>query len=279
MNFAPYLQLLRLNKPIGTLLLWFPTAWALWISANGKPSALFVFYFFLGTFIMRAAGCLLNDIADRHIDPHVERTKNRPLAAQKVSLQAAMGLFITLLFFAFIILSQLPKACFKYALLSVALTTIYPFCKRFFEAPQLILGLAFSMGIPMAYTAEGIALNTNTLLLFLLNFCWIVAYDTIYAMADRKDDLQIGVKSTAILFASQDKNIVFLFQIATQVLWLVLAVALKFNLLFYILWSVGCLLFLHQQYVIRGNNPNHLRTFTSNGFYGLIFWVALMLQH
>ncbi|MCH9757182.1 MAG: 4-hydroxybenzoate octaprenyltransferase [Gammaproteobacteria bacterium] len=279
MNLTPYFQLLRLHKPIGTLLLWFPTAWALWLAGGGKPAPMLVFYFFLGTFIMRAAGCLLNDIADRHVDPHVERTKNRPLASQKISLQIAMGLLVTLLFAAFLILSQLPKTCFNYALISITLTAVYPFCKRFFEAPQLVLGLAFSMGIPMAYTAEGVAFNTTTLLLMLLNFCWIVAYDTIYAMADRDDDLQIGVKSTAILFASQDKNIVCLFQLATQIIWLILAYTLHFNLLFYMAWAIGCIIFTHQQIVIRGSNPNYFQTFSSNGLYGLIFWVALMLQH
>lgn len=269
---------MRLDKPIGTLLLWFPTAWALWISAHNKPQPVLVFYFFLGTFMMRAAGCILNDIADRHVDPQVERTKNRPLAAQQISLQSAMALLIILLFSAFIILSRLPQACFKYALISVLITSIYPFCKRFFAAPQLVLGLAFSMGIPMAYTAQHTPLGISGCLLFLLNFCWIMAYDTIYAMADRKDDLEIGVKSTAILFASQDKNIVFLFQIATQIIWLVLASTLQFNLIFYVVWAVGCLLFIQQQIVIRGSFPDYFKTFSTNGFYGLIFWLSLMFQ-
>ncbi len=278
MTIKPYFELLRLHKPIGTLLLWFPTAWALWLAGHGQPQASFVLYFFLGTFIMRSAGCLLNDIADRHVDPHVERTKNRPLAAQQISLQAAIGLFIILLFLAFIILVQLPKACFNYALISLALTAVYPFCKRFLEAPQLVLGLAFSMGIPMAYTALGTRPNLTMFLLMLLNFFWILAYDTIYAMADREDDLDIGVKSTAILFAPQDKNIVGLFQITTQSIWLMLAITLGMNTLFYVCWAIGCMIFLYQQIVIRRSNPNYLSTFSSNGLYGLIFWVALMLQ-
>ncbi len=278
MNLTPYLKLMRLNKPIGTLLLWFPTAWALWIAGHGKPPALLVFYFFLGTFIMRAAGCILNDIADRHVDPQVERTKNRPLAAQQISLQSALALLFTLLLAAFFILTRLPLACFNYALISVAVTAIYPFCKRFFQAPQLILGIAFSMGIPMAYSAQHTPLGVSSLLLFLLNFCWIIAYDTIYAMADRKDDLEIGVKSTAILFAPQDKNIVGLFQIATQVIWLIVASVLQLNLLFYGVWAAGWILFLQQQIVIRGRAPDYFKTFSSNGFYGFIFWVALMFQ-
>ena len=272
---APYIQLLRLHKPIGTLLLWFPTAWALWLAGNPTPQL--VFYFFLGTFVMRAAGCLLNDIADRQIDPHVERTKNRPLAAQTVRLQEAIGLLVTLLLIAFIILAQLPKTCFNYALISLALTAVYPFCKRFLEAPQLVLGLAFSMGIPMAYTAEGVALNATAALLMLLNFFWIMAYDTIYAMADQKDDVQIGVKSTAILFGTQANNIVLLFQIITQVLWIMLARINTFGPLFYILWGIGCILFGYQQWIIRGKHPHYLKVFSSNGVYGLIFWFFLML--
>lgn len=278
MKLTPYYQLLRMHKPIGTLLLWFPTAWALWLANQGNPPPLLVAYFFLGTFIMRAAGCLLNDIADRHIDLHVSRTKMRPLAANTVRFEVALGLLIFLFFLAFLILTQLPSACFKYALISVIVTAVYPFCKRFLKAPQLVLGLAFSMGIPMAYAASEVAMNSITGLLMLLNFFWIVAYDTIYAMADREDDLQIGVKSTAILFAAQDKNITGLFQIFTQVIWLVLGLTQHFNLAFYIAWTAGCLLFIHQQVVIRKSDPDYFRTFSSNGLYGLMFWVALMLQ-
>ncbi|MCH9764339.1 MAG: UbiA family prenyltransferase [Gammaproteobacteria bacterium] len=277
MKITPYIHLFRLHKPIGTLLLWFPTAWALWLM--GPPPIRLIGYFFSGTFIMRGVGCIVNDIADRHIDPHVERTKNRPLATRQITLQSAIILLVALLCTALLILIQLPFACFSYALIGLALTVIYPFCKRFFEAPQFILGLAFSMGIPMAYAALGITPNATTYLLILLNFLWIIAYDTIYAMADKVDDLEIGVKSTAILFASQDKNIVFLLQLATQILWLILASALHFNLIFYIIWSIGCGLFMHQQWVIRGSNPNYLRTFSSNGWYGFIFWIALILQH
>ncbi len=275
---TPYFKLLRLDKPIGTLLLWFPTAFALWLSAAGTPSPSLVLYFLLGTFVMRAAGCLVNDIADRHIDPHVERTKNRPLAAQTIPLQNAFGLLIALFFTAFAILTKLPHTCFLYALISVLLTTIYPFCKRFLEAPQLILGLAFSMGIPMAYAANHAPLDMSMLILILLNFCWIMAYDTIYALSDRKDDLEIGVKSTAVLFASHAENMVLLFQISTQLLWLILAYTREFSAGFYLFWSVGCLLFFYQQAMIRGRNPNHLATFKSNGTYGLVFWIALMLQ-
>ena len=228
---------------------------------------------------MRSAGCLINDLADRHVDPHVERTKNRPLATKAVSLPSAIILLITLLCVALAILLQLPIACFKYAVISLVLTAVYPFFKRFFDAPQLILGLTFSMGIPMAYTASGVALNATTGLLVLINFFWIVAYDTIYAMADKPDDLKIGVRSTAILFAHQDKNIVFILQGLAQACWLFLAFQLHLNLIFYIAWGVASFIFIQQQYRMRTMSaPHYLHIFTSNSLYGFIFWLALIVQ-
>lgn len=280
MNLQAYAQLLRLHKPIGTLLLWFPTAWALWLANQGMPPIPLIIYFFFGTFIMRSAGCLINDFADRHVDPHVERTKNRPLATQSISVKSAIILFFILLSVALFILVQLPIACFKYAVISVGLTVIYPFCKRFFDAPQFILGLTFSMGIPMAYAASGVPLNLTTGLLILINFFWIVAYDTIYAMADKPDDLKIGVRSTAILFGNLDKNTVFLFQGLAQACWLALALELHLNIIFYIAWGVASLVFIQQQIRMRTiSAPNYLQIFTSNSLYGFILWVALMLQN
>ncbi len=274
-----YFQLLRLHKPVGTLLLWFPTAWALWVANQGRPPIGLVIYFLLGTFVMRAAGCIINDMADRHVDPHVKRTKVRPLAAKTVSFEGAMVVLIVLLFSAFSILTKLPKACFNYALLSLALTAVYPFCKRFFDAPQLILGFAFSMGIPMAYVASHVSMNRATLLLLCINYLWIVAYDTIYAMSDRDDDLRIGVHSTAILFAPHDKNIVLLLQLLIQILWFVFARMLGLNAVFYVGLVLSTLLLVQQQYVIRNKtNPDYLRTFSSNALYGLVIWVILMLQ-
>lgn len=280
MNFLAYYHLLRLHKPVGTLLLWFPTAWALWLANEGMPPISLILYFFLGTFIMRSAGCLINDLADRHVDPHVERTKHRPLATQAVSIKNALILLIILLFSALLILFQLPTACFKYAVISIALTAIYPFFKRFFDAPQLILGLTFSMGIPMAYAASSVALNATTALLILINFFWVVAYDTIYAMADKPDDLKIGVRSTAILFGNQDTNMVFLLQGLAQAGWLALAFQLHFNATFYMAWGVMSLIFIQQQVRMRTmSTPDYLQIFTSNSLYGLLFWVALMLQN
>ena len=276
-SITAYFYLLRLHKPIGILLLWYPTACALWIANQGRPPFLLVLYFFLGTFIMRSAGCLVNDIADRHIDPHVARTKTRPLATGQIRLEHAFVILIALIFMGFAILLTLPKACFVYALLSIGITVIYPFCKRFFQAPQLILGIAFSMGIPMAYAASSQTLNISAILLLGLNFCWIMAYDTIYALGDMPDDLEINIKSTAIFFGHQVNNIILAFQALTQSMWLMLAYHLKFNAVFYLAWIVSCLLLSQQQLIIRKPEPDYLKTFTSNSYYGLVLWIAVMI--
>jgi len=280
-DFKAYYQLLRVDKPIGTLLLWYPTAWALWLAKQSTPPMYILMLFMLGTFIMRCAGCVLNDIADRNIDLHVKRTHLRPLTSGQVSLPSALILLFTLLSIALGILMLLPKACFNYALASVFLTGLYPFCKRFLRAPQLVLGIAFSMGIPMAYAALGAPMDMNMGLLWLLNFFWILAYDTIYAMADKPDDLQINVHSTAILFGRFDKTMSMVFQAMTQLLWLVLAIRLQLSVIFYLAWGAGFVLFAHQQKVIRGDNPDYFETFKSNNYYGLLMWVALivLLRH
>lgn len=272
-----YYQLLRIDKPIGTLLLWYPTAWALWLAKQSTPPMYILMLFILGTFIMRCAGCLINDMADRNIDLHVRRTHLRPLTSGQVTLKGALVLLFILLSIAFGILMLLPKACFNYGLASLCLTVIYPFCKRFFSAPQTVLGITFSMGIPMAYAALGTPMNSTAALLLLLNFCWILAYDTIYAMADKPDDLQINVHSTAILFGRFDKTMSMVFQAMTQLLWLVLAIRLQLSVVFYLAWGAGFVLFAHQQKVIRGDTPDYFETFKSNNYYGLLMWVALMI--
>lgn len=274
-----YLLLMRFHKPVGILLLWFPTAWALWIANQGHPPLLLCIWFLLGTVLMRAAGCVVNDIADRHIDLHVSRTNQRPLTSNKVTLIEAILLLLMLLFLALLILVQLPVNCFYYALFAVFITILYPFCKRFIQGPQLILGIAFSMGIPMAFTASYQPVNTAMMCLLLINFLWIVAYDTEYAIADREDDLRIGVKSTAILFASFDKLIIGLLQIAFHGLWLFLAYYQNYTYSFFICWFSSIGILIYQQRLLHKNNSiDSLRAFSSNSWYGLIMWVALILQ-
>ena len=183
-NWKAYWRLLRFNKPAGTLLLWYPTAWALWFANKGVPSIKLLVLFFSGTVLMRAAGCVFNDIVDRNVDKHVARTKLRPLTSGEVGIGEAFTLLIILLLTALFVVIRLPRECFFWSIAALFITLLYPFCKRFLKAPQLILGLAFSMGIPMAYVASATNLNSQFMLLFLINFCWIVAYDTMYAMTD-----------------------------------------------------------------------------------------------
>lgn len=268
---------MRAHKPVGTLLLWFPTAWALWIANQGTPPVLLTIYFLLGTIFMRAAGCVVNDMADRHIDKHVSRTHKRPLTSGEVTLGEALTLTFFLLLAALFIVLQLPKACFYYAIAALFITVLYPFCKRFFQAPQLVLGLAFSMGIPMAYVASGLAPNTTTIILFLLNFAWIVSYDTMYALADREDDLRIGVKSTAILFAHYDRLIIALLQISFHTAWFYVVLIMQPSALFYVCWTAGFFLLIYQQYLLSQRNARaYMQAFSSNVWYGLVMWIAFI---
>lgn len=277
MQWNAYWRLMRLDKPIGILLLWFPTAWALWISNDGMPDIGLIAVFLLGTVLMRSAGCVINDIADRELDKHVSRTKFRPLTSGEISLKEALGLLFSILFAALIVLLCLPKACFLWALIALSVTFIYPFCKRFLSAPQMVLGLAFSMGIPMAYVASGALINWQVALLFVINFCWIVAYDTMYAMADKEDDLKIGIKSTAIYFAQYDKLIIGLLQVIMHSLWLYWGVVSNRGLYFMSLWLLANIVLVCQQKLISKRIPEQcFRSFLISAYYGAIMWLAVL---
>jgi 4-hydroxybenzoate polyprenyltransferase len=267
---------MRFDKPVGILLLWYPTAWALWLANQGRPPILLVSYFFFGTIIMRSAGCVINDIADRKIDKHIRRTHLRPLTAGEITLYEAIILFSLLLIIAFFIVLLLPVKCLYWSVLALIITIIYPFCKRFFEAPQLVLGLAFSMGIPMAYAASGIAINSLVIELMLLNFAWIVAYDTMYAMADREDDLKIGVKSMAILLGEYDRLMILLLELFLHSGWLIVAKDIHASRLFYGFWTVASIVLIYQQRLLRERDPiSCFHAFSSNAWYGLLMWAAL----
>lgn len=278
MKWNAYWRLMRFDKPVGILLLWYPTAWALWLANKGMPTLSLFILFLCGTVFMRAAGCVINDIADRNIDKHVARTKLRPLTSGEVSLPEAFLLLMILLLAALFILIQLPRNCFYLGLIALFVSFLYPFCKRFLDAPQLILGLAFSMGIPMAYVASGSFLNGECFLLFLINFFWILAYDTMYAMADKEDDLRIGVKSTAIYFASYDRVIIGLLQGLFHGLWLCWALVNQTNLWFYIFWFVAGDVLIYQQKLINKRVPQDcFKAFIVSVYYGLLMWLAVGL--
>lgn len=277
MKWASYLKLMRFHKPVGFFLLWFPTAWALWIANAGNPPLILVVLFFLGTLIMRAAGCIINDIADRHIDCHVKRTAMRPLTSGQLNLFECFFLFLILLSSALFVLMQLPQACITYAILAVFITILYPFCKRFTHGPQLILGIAFSMGIPMAFAATGVHPNTIMILLLVINALWVIAYDTQYAMVDREEDLLIGVKSTAIFFAQYDRIIIAIMQIIFHFLWLVLAFKLNYSYSFGVGWFTASWILVYQQKQMFHRQPVHcFKAFSANIWYGALMWISIL---
>ena len=278
MTWHVYLRLARFDKPIGIFLLWAPTAWALWIANSGHPSVKWVMIFFLGTCVMRAAGCIVNDLVDRRIDVQVKRTEMRPLTTGEITVFKAYCALIFFLGCALLLLLQLPYACLPYAIAALVVTVIYPFCKRFMNAPQLVLGIAFSMGLPMAYVASGLSLNTSFWALCLINFLWIVAYDTQYAMVDREDDKRIGVKSTAILFGRWDQLIIYLLLLMMHLLWLVLALKLQWHDTFFIAWGIGLILLVVQfRLIAHRRREQCLRAFLLNGWYGMVMWAGILL--
>lgn len=279
MIISAYLRLMRFDKPVGIWLLWFPVAWALWLSNNGIPSLNIFLYFLLGTITMRAAGCVINDIADRNIDKHVTRTKMRPLTSGEITLHEAFIILFILIFMSFLILTKLPFSCFYYAIVAIVITFIYPFCKRYIKAPQLVLGVAFSVAIPMVYAASGISSDWTMLLVMCINLLWVVTYDTMYAMTDRQDDIKLGVKSTAVLFGSWDRIILAVLQLVFHSLWLVISIANNYTYWFYIFWSVGGVCLIYQHYLISSRNEKKcFDAFINNTWYGLSMWAALILN-
>jgi 4-hydroxybenzoate polyprenyltransferase len=228
MKWSLYVQLMRLDKPIGILLLLWPTLWALWIAADGLPPWSVLLVFLSGVVLMRSAGCIINDFADREVDRHVERTAARPLTTGALSSREALGLFAVLLVVAFLLVLTMNALTIQLSFGAVLLATLYPFMKRYTHLPQLFLGAAFGWAVPMAFAAVNGEVPLAAWLLFFATLCWAVVYDTMYAMVDREDDLKVGVRSTAILFGRRDRQIIGLFQLL--MLALLLQAGLAFGL-------------------------------------------------
>jgi 4-hydroxybenzoate polyprenyltransferase len=276
-----YWELARFNRPVGTWLLLWPALWALWIAGEGQPNQKVLIVFVLGVIVMRAAGCVINDFADRDIDPHVRRTRDRPIAARRVSPVEALVLFIALLAIALYLVTFLDLLTIKLAFIGAALTVSYPFVKRFFPMPQLYLGISFGgWSVPMAFAAETGKMPRVAWVLYIAAVIWAAIYDTIYAMIDREDDLRIGVKSSAILFADMDKLLIFVMQ-AMMIFALVLAgQSMHFGDWYYGGLSAAGLLFLYQQWLIRDRNPaGCLRAFLNNQYVGMVIFVGILLQY
>jgi 4-hydroxybenzoate polyprenyltransferase len=271
-------RLMRLDKPIGSLLLLAPTLWALWIAGSGIPNSELVFIFIVGVFVTRSAGCVINDITDRDIDRHVARTQERPLAAGDISLRLAVGLAILLGFVALGLLMLLPMRTWGWAIIAVVLTLVYPRFKRFFSAPQLILSIAFSMGIPMAWAAYGHDVSLAIVLLWLANMFWVLVYDTQYAMSDRPDDIKVGVRSTAILLGNNDRWVIGLWQFLCISLLAYIGIMLGAARVYFALLFFAATTFFYQQWLIFGRDRNSCFTaFKNNAWFGFSVWLAFVL--
>jgi 4-hydroxybenzoate octaprenyltransferase (EC 2.5.1.-) len=278
-KWQAYSRLMRIDKPIGTLLLLWPTLWALWLSGMAIPPLSVLLVFVLGVFVMRAAGCVINDYADRNVDGHVKRTAARPLASGAVTEKEAKLLFAGLGLLAFLLVLTMNRMTILLSFGGLALAWVYPFMKRYTHLPQVVLGAAFGWAIPMGWAAVSESLPFVCWLVFLANICWTVAYDTQYAMVDRDDDLKIGVKSTAILFGHYDKLIIGLLQLAALCLMALVGILLHLNGAFY--WSLLLAggLFVHQQKLIAGRERELcFQAFLNNNYVGLVLFIGVLLN-
>lgn len=273
------IQLMRLDKPIGTLLLLWPTLWALWLANHRLPPMKILWVFILGVIVMRAAGCVINDYADRNIDGYVKRTQNRPLPSGRVTSHEARWLFVLLIIIAFTLVLTLNRATIFLSFGALLLATSYPFLKRYTHLPQVVLGAAFGWSIPMAWCASTGSVSLTAWLLFLANLCWTVAYDTEYAMVDRDDDLKIGVKSTAILFGQWDRLIIGLLQISALVLLLLCGWLQQLGGCYYGCIVIAAGLFTWQQKTIFTREREAcFQAFLHNNYVGLVLFIGIFFS-
>lgn len=275
-----YSRLMRIDRPIGSLLLLWPTYWALWIAAQGTPSLHILIVFTAGVFLMRAAGCVINDFADRNFDGHVERTKHRPLPSGDVTEKEAKILFAALVGLSFLLVLSLNTMTIWLSVAGLALAWIYPFVKRVSHLPQVVLGAAFGWSIPMGFSAVSESLPLVCWLLFLVNIIWSVIYDTQYAMVDRNDDLKIGVKSTAILFGQYDKLIIGLLQIVMVGLLVVIGSLANLGMVYYSSLVLAAALFVYQQQLmVNRERAPCFKAFMNNNYVGFILFIGMVISY
>src|SRR3989344_4430984 len=275
-----YAQLMRLHRPIGILLLLWPTLWALWIAGQGRPGLPILAVFVLGVVLMRSAGCVINDYADRNFAPHVERPRARPIAAGRVSPREALVLFAALCLIAFALVLTLNRLTILLSFAGAFLAATYPFVKRFTHLPQFYLGAAFGWGIPMAFAAQTGGIPPVGWALFAANVCWSVAYDTAYAMVDREDDLKVGVKSTAILFGRHDRAMVFLFHVLTLALLAYSGALAGLGLRYHAGLTAAFGFVLYQQRLMRDRTRDGcFRAFLNNNWFGAAVFAGLMFHY
>lgn len=275
-----YFQLIRLDKPIGILLLLWPTLIALWIAAEGWPDPLVLFVFVMGVILMRSAGCAINDYADRHIDKKVERTKQRPLTSGKITEKETLAVFITLSLTAFALVLLMNELTIWMSIGGIILAVSYPFMKRYHYLPQVHLGAAFGWSAPMAYTAQANEITTIAWLIFLATILWATVYDTMYAMVDYDDDIKIGVKSTAILFGNQDKLIIGIIQLLLIFNLLLIGHRADLSGFYYLGVTAASVFAAYQQYLIRDRRRELcFQAFLNNNWFGLVLFAGVFLDY
>ena len=270
-----YEKLIRLDKPIGILLLLWPTLWALWMSSHGLPDWRIVWIFFMGTVLMRSAGCAINDFADRNFDAHVTRTRDRPLAAGRIKPAEALLVAAVLALISFALVLQLNAQTIKLSVAALAVAAIYPFTKRFFSLPQAILGVAFGFGIPMAFAAQTHIVPWVAWLLLLANVFWAIAYDTEYAMVDREDDTRLGLRTSAITFGRFDVTAVMVSYVAFLVIMAYAGRIFHIGWPYYAGLGIAAVLVIFQYRMIRGRDPQAcFRAFRHNNWIGAVIFAG-----
>jgi 4-hydroxybenzoate polyprenyltransferase len=275
-----YWLLARFDKPIGIYILLWPALWALWVASNGKPDPLVLVVFCLGVVLMRAAGCVINDYADRDFDPHVERTKQRPIAAGKVSPKEALIVFVVLCLSAFGLVLLLNVYTILLSFVGAFLAASYPFMKRYTHLPQAYLGIAFGWAVPMAFAAETGSIPLVAWILYLAVMLWALVYDTMYAMVDKDDDLKIGVKSTAILFGDYDRHIMAVLQLIILALLITVGEIKQLGWFYYGGVMIAGGLSVYQQVLIFHRVKSQcFKAFLNNNWFGLTVFVGLVLEH
>ena len=273
-----YGLLMRVDKPIGTLLLLWPTLWALWLAAEGIPDFSLMIIFSLGVFLTRSAGCVINDFADRNFDGKVERTRARPLAMGKVTEKESLLLFVTLSLLAFALVLLLNRLAIILSVLAIVIATIYPFMKRVTYFPQVVLGAAFSMSIPMAFAATNGEIPNQAWLLYIANLLWVLAYDTLYGMVDKKDDIKVGIKSTAILFGEADLQIIATIQTFFIFAMLLVGARYELNFWYYLGLCAAVALVVWQLRYCRRREPARCFTaFLNNNWVGASIFCGILL--
>ncbi|MGD9591733.1 MAG: 4-hydroxybenzoate octaprenyltransferase [Candidatus Berkiella sp.] len=276
---SPYVKLMRLNRPIGIALLLWPTLIALWLASYGAPSIKLFVIFTLGVLMMRSAGCVINDYADKEYDGHVTRTADRPLVTGLVSSKAAIILFVALLLVSFILILFTNLKTMLLAPIGAILAALYPFTKRFIQLPQVILGIAFAWAIPMAYSASGASLSWSCWLLFLATVFWAVAYDTQYAMTDKEDDLKIGVKSSAILFGEYDTLMILTCHFLMLSFFVILGLITDRGAFFFLGVFIALCFALYQQWLTRAKDPKAcFKAFLNNQWIGAVLFIGTVFD-